>query len=268
MQKIEIEADITPEGNIRLPSPLKNFYGRQARLILMVDEIASAGEAIAEDPLQTVAEQLREDPTGEHLMQEMDKVWNAWQALSGEADIAEAATHANSQSTEDPGGKDRTTRQFKPVQQGVDDTDNAVTPLNANWYQELLVSRIQARLPEVLAIYAMGEQIEKGSGTLGVPLELAVLLEAEADPVAMASLARELSALAHCWVELLDLRVSSTIIQYQVVTTGERWWSSNPRAGLFECFVLHEKSSLDESRPSPGSPRVPMAASCAYDAAE
>ncbi|MBF0165205.1 MAG: hypothetical protein HQM01_12020 [Magnetococcales bacterium] len=218
MQAIEIQADITPEGNISLPSPYKNLYGRQARLILLVEEIATSGESLAKDPVQAVHEQLREDPSGERLTHEMDKVWDAWRELSGEGEEEEI------------------------------------------FNQALLISRIQAALPSVIAIYALGERIEKGSGTLGVPLELAILMEGEAEPLALWSLSKELSTIAHCRVELLDLRVSAIPLQYQVVTTAERWWSSNPRAGLFECFVLSEKSALDESRPSLGSPILPTLA--------
>lgn len=218
MQAIEIQADITPEGNITLPSPYKSLYGRQARLIVLVEEIATSGESLAKDPVQAVQEQLRDDPSGESLNHGMDKVWDAWREFSAEVEEGGA------------------------------------------FNQALLISRIQSAMPSVIAIYALGERIEKGAGTLGVPLELAILLEGEADPVALWSLAKELSSLAHCRVELLDLRVSATQLQYQVVTTAERWWSSNPRAGLFECFVLSEKSALDEARPSLGSPILPTLA--------
>ncbi|MBF0626853.1 MAG: nucleotidyltransferase domain-containing protein [Magnetococcales bacterium] len=136
----------------------------------------------------------------------MDKVWQAWQALTGDA---------------------------------------PETPL---LNQEALITRIKATLPGLLAIYALGDRIEKGSGTIGGPLELAILMETEADPVALWSLARELAQITDCRVDLLDLRVSSTLTQYQVITTAERWWVSNPQAGLFECFVLSEKTALEESR--------------------
>ncbi|MBS4051363.1 MAG: hypothetical protein KGZ69_09170 [Methylomonas sp.] len=38
MQAIELETDITPDGHIQLPSPLRNVFGRHARLILLLDE--------------------------------------------------------------------------------------------------------------------------------------------------------------------------------------------------------------------------------------
>jgi hypothetical protein len=38
MQAIELESDITPDGHIQLPGPLRNVYGRHARLILLLDD--------------------------------------------------------------------------------------------------------------------------------------------------------------------------------------------------------------------------------------
>ncbi|MBF0178490.1 MAG: hypothetical protein HQM03_00530 [Magnetococcales bacterium] len=45
MQAIEIQADITQEGQIFLPHPYRDLYGRQARMILLFDEMTTgAGE--------------------------------------------------------------------------------------------------------------------------------------------------------------------------------------------------------------------------------
>jgi hypothetical protein len=38
MQAIELETDITPDGHIQLPGPLRNVFGRHARLILLLEE--------------------------------------------------------------------------------------------------------------------------------------------------------------------------------------------------------------------------------------
>ena len=49
-------------------------------------------------------------------------------------------------------------------------------------------------------------------------------------------------------VDLLDLRAASTVMQYQVITTGQCLWAQQPAAGLFECFVLSEKLDFDAAR--------------------
>lgn len=51
-----------------------------------------------------------------------------------------------------------------------------------------------------------------------------------------------------CPVDLLDLRAASTVMQHQILTTGERLWAKDVRAGLFEAAMLTEKLHLDEMR--------------------
>ena len=47
---------------------------------------------------------------------------------------------------------------------------------------------------------------------------------------------------------MLDLRAASTVMQYQVLQGGLRLWVMPLEAGLFECFILSEKTALDEAR--------------------
>jgi hypothetical protein len=50
-------------------------------------------------------------------------------------------------------------------------------------------------------------------------------------------------------VDLLDMRAASTVMQYQILTTGECWWVKDELpVGLFETMVLSEKTNLDEAR--------------------
>jgi hypothetical protein len=51
-----------------------------------------------------------------------------------------------------------------------------------------------------------------------------------------------------CPVDLLDLRAASTVMQYQVITTGQRWWALDIQAALFEAAILSEKTELDTAR--------------------
>lgn len=61
-------------------------------------------------------------------------------------------------------------------------------------------------------------------------------------------LSGDLADLAGCPVDLLDLRAASTVMQYQVITTGERWWAKDAQATLFESAVLSDKTELDTAR--------------------
>ena len=37
-------------------------------------------------------------------------------------------------------------------------------------------------------------------------------------------------------------------MQYQIITTGQRWWALDAQAALFEAAVLSEKTALDAAR--------------------
>ena len=79
-------------------------------------------------------------------------------------------------------------------------------------------------------------------------LDLAVLVEGYADPLLLWQLSSELADIAGCTVDLLDLRAASTVMQYQIITTGQRWWARDAQAALFESAILSEKTALDTAR--------------------
>ena len=113
--------------------------------------------------------------------------------------------------------------------------------------RDALVQTLRARVPNLLAVYAFGSRI---TGTAGAEsdLDLAVLVAGYADAVALFALAGELTDVAGCTVDLLDLRAASTVMQHQIITTGQRWWRKDIQADLFEVAVLSEKTELDAAR--------------------
>ena len=110
-----------------------------------------------------------------------------------------------------------------------------------------IIAALQTRLPDLLGIYAFGSRI---LGTAGAhsDLDLAVLVAGHADPLSLFELAGDLADVAGCPVDLLDLRAASTVMQYQIITTGQRWWAGGSPASLFEAAVLSEKTALDTAR--------------------
>lgn len=110
-----------------------------------------------------------------------------------------------------------------------------------------VVASLRAQFPSAIAVYAFGSQIQGTAGPQS-DLDLAVLVAGYADPLALWELAGKLTDTAGCPVDLLDLRAASTVMQYQVITTGRCLWSAGVQAGLFECFVLSEKTALDTAR--------------------
>ena len=110
-----------------------------------------------------------------------------------------------------------------------------------------MLTAILDRFPNALAVYAFGSQMQGAAGP-NSDLDLAVLVAGYADPIQLWELAGSLADVVGCPVDLLDLRAASTVMQYQVVTTGRRLWARTLDADLFESFVLSEKTALDEAR--------------------
>lgn len=104
-----------------------------------------------------------------------------------------------------------------------------------------------SRLTGLQAIYAFGSRIE---GTAGPDsdLDLAVLVGGHAPPLELWELSGEIADLAGCPVDLLDFRAASTVMQYRILTTGQRWWAADSRADLYEAGVLSDKTELDSAR--------------------
>lgn len=113
--------------------------------------------------------------------------------------------------------------------------------------RDALIHSLQIRIPDLLAIYAFGSRIQ-GTARLDSDLDLAVLVAGYADPLILFEVANELADVAGYAVDLLDLRAASTVMQYQIITTGERWWTLDMQAALFEAFILSEKTALDVAR--------------------
>ena len=110
-----------------------------------------------------------------------------------------------------------------------------------------IIQRLKSQLPNVLGIYAFGSRI-RGDARPYSDLDLAVLVAGYADPLQLFQLSAELADIAGCEVDLLDLRAASTVMQHQVITTGERWWASDSQAALYETAILSEKITLDNAR--------------------
>ena len=112
---------------------------------------------------------------------------------------------------------------------------------------ERTVRTLQARLPGLLAVYGFGSRVQGTEGP-DSDLDMAVLVAGYADVTLLWQLAGELADIAGCAVDLLDLRAAATVMQYQVVTPGERWWAQDAQAAMFESAILSEKTALDTAR--------------------
>ncbi len=103
------------------------------------------------------------------------------------------------------------------------------------------------QLPDLIAIYAFGSQI-KQTARADSDLDLAVLTARTVQPLQLWQLANLLAEKLNNDIDLIDLRTASTVMQYQIITTGELLYAKTLQMDLFRCFVLSEKTDLDQSR--------------------
>ncbi|MEQ1622457.1 MAG: nucleotidyltransferase domain-containing protein [Methylococcales bacterium] len=112
-----------------------------------------------------------------------------------------------------------------------------------------VLAAIRAAFPETLAVYAFGSRINaNANANADSDLDLSVLVAGYADPLRLWELSGELADIVGCPVDLLDMRAASTVMQYQILQTGRRLWGSELEVGLFEVYVLSEKTELDTAR--------------------
>ncbi len=110
-----------------------------------------------------------------------------------------------------------------------------------------LVQHLQNRLPGLLAVYAFGSQIS-GEATPNSDLDLAVLVAGYADPIDLWDISSDLAELVHCEVDLLDFRAASTVMQYQILTKGQRLFAADNMIDSYESAMLSEMTALNEAR--------------------
>jgi len=110
--------------------------------------------------------------------------------------------------------------------------------------RQAILDMLQARVPNLLAVYAFGSRVQGGAGPQS-DLDVAILVAGYAEPLVLWELSGDL---AGCQVDLLDLRAASNVMQHQILTTGERWWSEGGQAALYEAAIMSEKTELDTAR--------------------
>jgi predicted nucleotidyltransferase len=110
-----------------------------------------------------------------------------------------------------------------------------------------MVDILRASLSDLLAIYMFGSQVQ-GETNRESDLDLAVLVAGRVDPLILWNLAQQLADQIKCEVDLIDLRATSTVMQYQIITTGKCLWQKDSQGSLYECVILSEKTALDTRR--------------------
>jgi len=114
-------------------------------------------------------------------------------------------------------------------------------------HEDQIVAVLREKLPGLLAVYLFGSQALNMAGP-DSEIDLAILAGGRQDTLTLWNLGQDLASMFDRDVDLLDLRAATTVMQYQIITTGRRLWKKDLQAGLFECAVLSQKTELDTAR--------------------
>ena len=98
-----------------------------------------------------------------------------------------------------------------------------------------------------MAVYAFGSQIN-GTANKSSDLDLAVLVPGYADVIELWDISSDIAELVNCEVDLLDFRAASTVMQYQILMTGQRLFAIDSSVGVYEAMVLSQMTTLNEAR--------------------
>jgi predicted nucleotidyltransferase len=122
-------------------------------------------------------------------------------------------------------------------------------PTNAA-LRKSIVNFFQLRMPELLALYLFGSEAT-GHATTQSDIDIAILLPHN---IALSSierfeLAQELASQLNKDIDLIDLRLASTVLRSQIISTGTRLLNTTPNTvDIFETFVFSDYARLNEER--------------------
>ncbi|MDR4485713.1 MAG: nucleotidyltransferase domain-containing protein, partial [Nitrospirales bacterium] len=113
---------------------------------------------------------------------------------------------------------------------------------------ELAVAYLKQNVPGLLVVYRFGSEAQ-GTARPGSDIDLAVLAQYPLVPNTLVELQQGLAVILHRDVDLIDLRAISTVMQMQVLSTGECLFSGDDRAReLYEMVVYASYARLNEER--------------------
>lgn len=109
------------------------------------------------------------------------------------------------------------------------------------------MTAVRAVLPNVEAITLFGSRAD-GTATDSSDLDLAVLLPGPIEPVKLWEAGEAIARRLNVDVDLIDLRTASTVMQFQIITTGRRLFAEGGDADRYDVFILAEMADFNEAR--------------------
>jgi len=111
-----------------------------------------------------------------------------------------------------------------------------------------LIAYIRKAVPDLTALYRFGSA-ERGTARSDSDIDLAILLHKPLSELRRFELAQELAIQLHRDVDLVDLRLASTVMRMQVLSTGTCLTSEDDAARRkFEMYAYSDYARLNEER--------------------
>ncbi|MBC7953206.1 MAG: nucleotidyltransferase domain-containing protein [Rhodospirillaceae bacterium] len=110
-----------------------------------------------------------------------------------------------------------------------------------------IIAAVRAVLPDVQALTLFGSRAQ-GVERPDSDLDIAVMLPAPADPVSLWESGETIARTLNVDVDLVDLRKASTVMQFQIITTGRHLLAVTPELERYEAFIMAEMMDLNEAR--------------------
>jgi uncharacterized protein len=118
----------------------------------------------------------------------------------------------------------------------------------SNRKMESALNHMKEAVQNLLAVYRFGSQAQ-GTANQESDVDLAFLAHHGMTPQGLFELRQDLAAILQREVDLIDLRMASTVIRMQVLSTGECLFSGDDRArDQFEMLVYSSYARLNEER--------------------
>jgi uncharacterized protein len=117
-----------------------------------------------------------------------------------------------------------------------------------NRKMESALKHMKEAVPNLLAVYRFGSQAQ-GTANQQSDVDLAFLAQHRMTPQALFELRQDLAPILQREVDLIDLRMASTVMRMQVLSTGECLFCGDDRArDQFEMLVYSSYARLNEER--------------------
>lgn len=113
--------------------------------------------------------------------------------------------------------------------------------------ESAVVARLRRAFPDAIAICHFGSAACGQAGPASDD-DYALLKDGLLAPLALWDASSARADIAGREVDLVDLRAASTVLQHQIIAKGRRLYARDAGADLYECFILSEKTALDERR--------------------